>query len=68
MRDLTSAETAEEAKKFSEVIKKRPMRAFRIEFGTDSTSDPAVTAVIQSLAGSALLWTGAMAIGSRSHA
>lgn len=68
MSDLTSAETAEEAKKFSEVIKKRPMRTFRIEFGTDSTSDPAVTAMIQSLPGSALPSTGALAIGSRSHA
>jgi hypothetical protein len=47
MSDLTNAATLDEAKKIREVILKRPLpesvRSFRMDFGTDSTGDPAVT-------------------------
>jgi hypothetical protein len=47
MTDLTNAGTVEETRQIDQVIKKRPLpesvRSFRIEFGTDSTGDPAVT-------------------------
>lgn len=47
MSELVDAGTAEEANRISQIIKQRPLpesvRSFRIEFGTDSTGDPAVT-------------------------
>ena len=47
MSDLKNAGTAEEARKIHQIIKKRPLpesvRSFKVEFGTDSTGDPAVT-------------------------
>jgi hypothetical protein len=47
MSDLTNAGTVAEAKTIRQVLLKRPLpesvRTFRIEFGTDSTGDPAVT-------------------------
>ncbi len=47
MSDLTDAGTLAEAQKVRQVIQKRPLPAsvqnFKLEFGTDSTGDPAVT-------------------------
>ena len=47
MSDLANADTAEEAGKIRRVMEKRPLpesvRGFKVEFGTDSTGDPAVT-------------------------
>ena len=47
MSDLRDAGIAEEADKIRRIIERRPLpesvRDFRIEFGTDSTGDPAVT-------------------------
>ena len=47
MSDLTDAGTADDARKIHQVIQKRQLpesiRKFHVEFGTDSTGDPAVT-------------------------
>jgi hypothetical protein len=47
MSDLRDADTADEADKITQVFNKRALpesvRTFKIEFGTDSTGDPAVT-------------------------
>jgi hypothetical protein len=47
MSDLTDAGTVEETRQIHQIISKRPLpesvQAFKVEFGTDSTGDPAVT-------------------------
>ena len=47
MSELAGAGTLDEAKRIDDVIRKRKLppsvRDFRIEFGADSTGDPAVT-------------------------